>query len=267
MHPYINVLGKQFSVYGLLMLAGAGGAGLLIWVLSKKKTALATTDVMLTYVIALVGGFVGALLLRPLIKIVEVAISWEKYQAIPAGELLNYVFSEIVFFGGLLGILAAVYLFNRKNKAILFPLLDTYAPGIALGHAVGRMGCLFAGCCYGVPVSAHHPFAVVYPPESLAAPHGVPLFAAPLVEAVFLFALAIVLSVIYLKSKKTGYCIAIYLMAYAVERFILEFFRGDLVRGSYGGLSTSQYISIPLFLLGAVIIALRLFRKEKTETP
>ncbi|MDR1668521.1 MAG: prolipoprotein diacylglyceryl transferase [Oscillospiraceae bacterium] len=263
MHPFINIFGRPVPAYGLLMLTGICAAALMSWLLARKKAALDRTDVMLTFAVALAGGIVGSVTLRPVMKIVEVIVSWEKYETVPAGELFRYVFGEIVFYGGLLGILAAIYIFNRKNKKILIPLLDTYAPGIALGHAIGRVGCLFGGCCYGVPVSAHHPFAVVYPPESLSAPHGVPLLAAPLIEAVFLAALAVVLSVVCLKSGKPGLTASVYFMAYAVGRFILEFYRGDLIRGTYGGLTTSQYISIPLFLLGAAILVFYTFSKKK----
>jgi phosphatidylglycerol:prolipoprotein diacylglycerol transferase len=96
----------------------------------------------------------------------------------------------------------------------------------------------------------NHRLAIVYPEASLSAPPGIPLLAVPLMEAVFLFILAAVMVAVFLTVKKQGINALIYLFAYPVWRFIIEFFRGDIRRGIYGALTTSQYISIGIFVFG-----------------
>ena len=129
-------------------------------------------------------------------------------------------------------------------------MFDLAAPSLALAHAVGRIGCFFGGCCYGIEVSHNHPFAIVYPPASLGAPSGIPLLAIPLIEAVFLLLLSLILIFIYLKSRKNGLCASLYLLIYPAGRFMLEFYRGDIIRGSYGLFTTSQIISAAVFVFG-----------------
>ena len=109
-------------------------------------------------------------------------------------------------------------------------------------------------------IDASHPLAIVYPPESLGAPYGVPLLAMPLIEASFnlIIAGAIYIFVRIKRPSRPGYCVVIYLLAYPAMRFILEFFRGDIMRGVLLGMSTSQWISIGLFSAGvALYISLR----------
>jgi phosphatidylglycerol:prolipoprotein diacylglycerol transferase len=139
-------------------------------------------------------------------------------------------------------------------------MADIGAPGLALGHAFGRIGCLFAGCCFGERVDASNPFAIVYPdypagyPSGLAAPPHVPLFGAPLLEAGFLCILSIILSILFLILRRPGLTTAIYLLGYGVWRFIIEYWRGDAIRGAFGPFTTSQYVSILLVICGLAIL-------------
>jgi phosphatidylglycerol:prolipoprotein diacylglycerol transferase len=222
--------------------------------LSKQKKNIDRGDVSLTYLIGICGGAIGAFMLRPIMKSVEVFVFWETYRNVTASELLGFIFGEIVFFGGLLGGLTAILIFCTKFKIEILPSLDLFAPALALGHAVGRIGCFLGGCCYGIEVSHNHPFAVIYPPGTIWTPTETPLLAVPLLEAAFLLALFAVLAVIFLKTKTPGLCAPIYLIVYPAGRFALEFFRGDSVRGYYGSLSTSQYISIVTVILGALYL-------------
>lgn len=265
MHPFIHVVWRDIPAYGLCMVI----AGFVMWpiiLLLTKKRRPDLPDVSTVYLIGVCGALIGALSLRPIMKMVEVAVKWDYYSTITAGALFRYVFGEMVFYGGLIGGLAAVFIYCRNYKIKTVDMLDSFAPAIALGHAIGRMGCFFGGCCYGMEVPHDHPLAIVYPPASLGAPPGVPLLAVPLIEAAFLFLLFVTLSITYLKTKKRAICISLYLTLYSVERFILEFYRGDLIRGRYGFLTTSQYISIAAFIFGVLIFALA-GRRQKRETP
>jgi phosphatidylglycerol:prolipoprotein diacylglycerol transferase len=235
-------------------------SGFMAWgvlmVLSNIKRQTNNSDVSLAFLIGICGGVVGAGTLRPIMKAVEVAILWEKYKMIPAGELLNYIVGEIVFYGGFIGGLVGVVLFCKKFNITLIPLFDLAAPALALSHAIGRMGCYFGGCCYGMEVPHNHPLSIIYPSESLSAPPNVPLLAIPLIEAGFLFVLFALLTFVYIKTNKNGLCALIYFLLYPIGRFMLEFYRGDLVRGTYGLLTTSQYISIGVLIFGIVYFIL-----------
>jgi len=253
------MFGRAIPVYGLLLVVAAAAAWFVITLLAKKRKWISSSDASLVFLIGISGGLVGAILLRPLIRIVEVAISWERFAVVPAGILLHYIFGEIVFYGGLIGGLIAIVLFCRKFKIGIVAFFEIAAPALALAHAIGRIGCFFGGCCYGIELPHGHPLSIVYPPFSVNAPPGVPLLAIPLIEASYLFVLFIVLTILCLKVKKPGLCASIYLLAYPAGRFVLEFFRGDIIRGNYGHLTTSQYISFLIFAFG-IIYFIRILR-------
>ena len=261
MHPFIHFFGRAIPVYGLLLVLGGFVAWLTLIVLSKKKCLIQKSDVSLVYLIAVCGGVAGAVSLRPIIRIFQVLPSWEHYASMPLGELANYVTGEIVFYGGFIGGLIAVVLFCKSYKIKMIPVFDLGAPALAVAHGIGRIGCFFGGCCYGIKVHENHPLAIVYPANSLSAPPGVPLLAVPLIEAAFLMCLAVVLSAIYIKSNRIGQAAATYLLAYSIARFLLEFLRGDIVRGNYWLLSTSQFISIGVLIFGLTLIKYCKFAK------
>jgi len=265
MWPHINIFGNVIPTYGILMVVGGFAAWLVVMALAKAKKMVPSSDANLAYLIGICGGIVGAVSLRPIMKIIEVALRWNRYDFASASDFFSYVFGEIVFYGGFIGGLIAILIFCYKFKIKIIPLFDIFAPALALAHAIGRVGCIFGGCCYGIAVSPTHPFSFIYPPTSLGAPHGIPLLAVPLIEAVFLFALAIALATVYLVRKKPGLGASIYLLVYPIGRFILEYFRGDIVRGNYWMFTTSQIISILVFIFG-VIYFIRITRNVKTDT-
>ncbi len=288
MYPFVRVFDRDIPSYGLMMLLAAAAAWLLLIVLAKKKReenaegaalrlppkglrpsgrpsalrALKTThagssllgDISSVFLLALCGGIVGAFTLRPLMRLAELALAWENYDIASAEDLLRHIGGEAVFFGGLLGGMGAIILVCRKNKTPILPVFDIFAPALALGHAIGRVGCHLAGCCYGIEMRHHPAFSVIYPASSLGAPSGVPLLPVPLLEAAFLLALSIALIALYLRGNTPGMCVSAYIIAYSAWRFVIEFFRGDALRGVYGPLSTAQIISMGLLFLVTVSI-------------
>jgi phosphatidylglycerol:prolipoprotein diacylglycerol transferase len=135
------------------------------------------------------------------------------------------------------------------------------APYIALGHAFGRLGCFFAGCCYGAPCSG--PVCITFNDPHSLAPLGVPLFPTQLMESggdLIIFG-----ALIFLRRYKTfdGQLFWLYPLFYSVLRFTVEFFRGDAVRGLYfGGLvSTSQIIAV--FMFGFSLLMFRRLGKDR----
>ena len=199
------------------------------------------------------------------------------------GARLAYVFSEsayflqnplkiirideggLIYYGGFLGALAALWIFARRRRAPFVGVLDFVAVALPLGHAFGRIGCFLNGCCYGRPTGSVLGF--VYPvgsaPWKDQATQGLivtqDLRALP-VEPVQLYEAAVnllvyaLLVVVYRRRPRAGLCAALYLVFYPLTRFVLEFLRGD-PRMREWGLSVAQWISIGLFAAGVISLA------------
>jgi phosphatidylglycerol:prolipoprotein diacylglycerol transferase len=140
-----------------------------------------------------------------------------------------------------------------------------FAPGIALGHVVGRFGCLFAGCCYGKPTMK--PWGIVFTDPFAAAnvgtPLGVPLHPTQLYEAGAEFLILMLLLFTERKGRAfAGRTFWLYMLLYAISRFIIEFYRGD-ERGMVGMFSTSQFISV---LLAPLAMAMLVYL-SRSSTP
>ena len=141
--------------------------------------------------------------------------------------------------------------------------LDIVVPVIPLGHAIGRIGCLCAGCCYGRPTDSA--IGVVYTQPVGGAPTGVPLLPVPLFESAANLVIFGILMLISHKSKSRYLTTFLYCILYGITRFVLEFFRYDSIRGVTGGLSTSQWISLGL-IAGALIAAVcyRIYKRRES---
>lgn len=257
MHPFIHIGGIQLPVYGLMSLLGVGAAALYLWRANRRagEQALPPDEIVNVVAIMGVGALVGAKQLYIVTMLPALIRNWSSLPSMPAA-LLSLVSSGGVFYGGLLGALAAAALYCRRFRQDWRPLAALFAPALPLFHAFGRIGCFFSGCCWGVPVS----WGVVYR-DSIGAPNGVALFPVQLLEAAINAALFAVLAVLAKKLKNPWHVMPIYLASYAVCRFGLEFLRGDTIRGVYL-LSTSQWISL-LILSGLLITWLVAKRRRR----
>ena len=159
-----------------------------------------------------------------------------------------------VFYGGLIAALAISWWYMRRTKLPLLKTADIFAPAIALGHGIGRIGCFTAGCCWGDRCDL--PWAVTFrSPEAherVGVPLGVPLHPTQLYEAIAEFAIFGILYWRFHKPHREGAIISLYLVMYSTVRFIVEFFRYHEQGNLWGGpLDTSQVISLGLLALGA----------------
>lgn len=166
-------------------------------------------------------------------------------------SLLLNVADGFVVYGGIIGGIAAGYIFCRFKKISFYRYLDLVVPSIALAQGFGRIGCLLAGCCYGIKTNS--PFSITFKSSSFA-PNGIPLFPSQIVSSALDFIHFFLLCAVAKRTRKPGVVSALYLILYSLGRFIIEFFRGDLIRGAVGGLSTSQFISVFIALLGIVLL-------------
>jgi phosphatidylglycerol:prolipoprotein diacylglycerol transferase len=122
---------------------------------------------------------------------------------------------------------------------------DAGAPALAWAVGLGRLGCFLGGCCFGAPTSV--PWGVVFPPGSEAGPH--PVHPTQLYESAFGWLLLAWMLWREPRRAFKGELLVVGAVAYSLERFITEFFRGDAERGIHAGLGTSQIISIPVFVV------------------
>jgi phosphatidylglycerol---prolipoprotein diacylglyceryl transferase len=160
-----------------------------------------------------------------------------------------------VFYGGFIGALVFVIIFNKFTKKFNANLLWALLPALAFGHGIGRIGCLLAGCCFGKPTNL---FWGIYLHDHYRHP-------TQLLEAIGLLALGFYM----LKSKISRVLlVGHYLVIYGCLRFVIEILRGDSIRGEWGSLTPSQWISIGLISSGLVLIlainfnGLKLFKRE-----
>ncbi|MCC7416429.1 MAG: prolipoprotein diacylglyceryl transferase [Acidobacteria bacterium] len=240
MHPILLELGPlTVYTYGLL-LAAAYLLGLKLAMVRAGHRRLDEARVLDLGIYIIISALVGA-------KLLLVVTNYHAFFGDPR-ELLTLARSGGVFYGGLiLAVVVAVWYIQRVGLP-LWTTCDVFAPGIALGHVIGRFGCLFAGCCYGKPTSV--PWAITFTDpaaaQNVGTPLGVPLHPTQLYEAGAELAILMVLLATEKKGRPfAGRTFWLYMFLYAVSRFVIEFYRGD-VRGSIGIFSTSQFISVIL---------------------
>ena len=235
MHPFIHIGNITLPMYGLCTMVGTVFALLAVFRLRKKGSPLSEDNLLDALIWAILLGFLCAKLLYFVVDPPQMPHSW--------AEVWDLISAGLVFYGGLLGGLLGLLLASRKTKKNILTFTDLMAPCFCLAHAGGRIGCLMAGCCYGMEYTG--PCAVVL--------DGVSRLPTQPMEAGFLVILSGVLTAIFLKKPRRGTVTGWYMVLYAVWRFIIEFFRDDF-RGSVGALSTSQFISLFIFALGLFLL-------------
>lgn len=239
MLPPLVILGREIGPYGIMALLGILAAGLYAWRTGKSGRAgrLANDDLLHIFVLALAGALVGAKLLYVVVNIPVLVRNWALIAARPV-VLLPFLFSGMVFYGGLAGGFVAVVWYCRRYSVPFKTVAGLMTPVIPLFHSFGRVGCFLGGCCWGVPA----PWGPVYH-YSPAAPNGVPLFPVQLFEAGGNLLLFLLLAWLSRRLVRKWLVLPLYLGCYAALRFVLEFFRGDAARGVWL-FSTSQWIAL-----------------------
>ena len=249
MYPRLLELGPiTVYTYGVL-LAAAYLLGLKLAMTRAKTRGLDANRVLDLGIYIIISALVGA-------KLLLLVTDFRTFTANPR-ELLTLARAGGVFYGGLILAVVVALWYIRKIGLPLWTTCDVFAPGIALGHVVGRFGCLFAGCCYGketrLPwaITFHDPFAAA----NVGTPLGVPLHPTQLYEAGAEFLILLLLLGIERRNRGfPGRTFWLYMLLYGVSRFIIEFYRGDERGNPIGTLSTSQLISVLLAPLAVVML-------------
>ncbi len=266
MYPMINLFGKELSTYMLCSLVGIFIAGIYIC-RNAKKRGHDDNNFIVLLLISAIGVFLGGHLLFAITNIRGIALlltNWSRYVT-SFNDLINclgIIFGGSVFYGGLLGGLLAGFIYCKKKKFDLREYSDICAPGIPLFHTFGRIGCFLGGCCYGIESEFGY---TIHGNELLPMVNDVNRFPVQLMEATLNFGLFLLLHYFLKKDKFKGRLLAIYLLLYSIIRFFDEFLRGDTYRGFLFGLSTSQIISILLFV-GSIIYLIIFNVKKKKGT-
>ena len=258
--PWSVPLLGQITIYTYgVLLAAAYLLGLKLAMARAQARGLDGAKVLDLGIYIIISALIGA-------KLLLVVTDFRTFQADPR-ELFTLARSGGVFYGGLILAVAVALWYIRRAGLPLWTTCDAFAPGIALGHVVGRFGCLFAGCCYGKPTSL--PWGITFTDPFAAAnvgtPLGIPLHPTQLYEAGA--ELLILMSLLGTERKGrrfAGRTFWLYILLYAISRFIIEFYRGD-PRGSVGIFSTSQFISI--ILAPVAIVMLVHLARQRSPAP
>ncbi|HHU71369.1 MAG TPA: prolipoprotein diacylglyceryl transferase [Clostridiales bacterium] len=245
MLPTITVFGKTIAMYGLMITIGIF-IGVILALFRSKKHDISKDDIIFSSCYGGIGLIIGAKLLY-IITIIPIFV--ESFDLIISDItlLLHSLSAGFVFYGGLIGAAVGYYLYCKKYNIDFPKLIDLIAPSIPIIHGIGRIGCFFAGCCYGMAYDG--PFHIVFK-NSTVAPNGVPLFPIQLVESILNISAGVMILIYTRKPRRQGQAIGIYIIYYSIMRFVLEFFRGDAARGIALNISTSQWISILLLPIG-----------------
>lgn len=258
MYPILFKIGSfELASYGLMTALGYAAASL--YLVRKIKQIHMDTDTFWNFIfIAFMSAVIGA-------KILFIIVSWPTLGDTLAQKIYTIITGfryGFVFFGGMITAVTALWIYLKKKGFPVLSTADFFIVALPLGHALGRIGCFLAGCCYGAPtrlpwgVAFTHPHTLV-PPEL----QGVPLHPTQLYEAAANLILFVFLHYAYKRPHKTGTVLVQYIIGYGLIRFTIEFFRGDFRGAFIGGLSPSQCLSV--CTIAAALIIYRFLIKDK----
>ncbi|MGM0655190.1 MAG: prolipoprotein diacylglyceryl transferase [Thermodesulfobacteriota bacterium] len=249
MHPILLQIGSlKLYTYGFFV---ALGFIIAIWFTKRNAKFYGVPNQIVSdlFFTVLISALVGARILYVLINLNTYTDNFLDIFKIWNGGL--------VFFGGFIGGTLGAIIFLRIKKMDIWKTADVISPGLALGHAVGRFGCFFAGCCYGKSCSL--PIAITFTnPDSLA-PLNIPLHPTQLYMIASNVVLFLILLAIQRRKRFNGMVFLSYVMLYSVFRSIIEFFRGDF-RGNFffDFLSLSQGIGLLVSCTALVFMIIKL---------
>ncbi len=267
MYPVlIEIFGIKIYTYGVLV---ALGALIAYWLVLRfaKKEGINPNHVENTLLLALLLGIFGG-------RLSYVIEHPEHVQSLT--DIFAIWNGGMNFFGGLAGGVVGAIIGIIKYRLPFWKTADMAVVALSIAHAIGRLGCTSAGCCYGKPFpvdgsvlpgihfSDKFPFFyVVFPPGAVAPPY-MPLYPTQLMEFMGLMAIFLVLLFAYRRKPFDGFVFSLYMLLYGVLRFFLEFFRGVTPPISGIGLTWNQLVAL-LMIATSIALALWLYREARHE--
>ncbi|HDZ62268.1 MAG TPA: prolipoprotein diacylglyceryl transferase [Nitrospirae bacterium] len=238
MYPVLLKIGPlTLSAYGTFVALGFF-AGILLSIRLGTKEGLSRDTILDIGFNSFVAAIIGSRLLYVIVE--------HKHFVNNPLDIVKIWEGGVVFFGGFLMVIAVQFYYFRKHSLPLWKTMDSFAAPLALGHAIGRTGCFFAGCCYGKPTDL--PWGVTFTHPLSMATKGIPIHPTQLYESGSV--LLIFLLLLKLRKNKSfdGQLIWTYVLLYSAVRFTIEFFRADDRGFIFNYVSVSQAISIVLFI-------------------
>lgn len=261
MHNDLLTIGK-FTLHGYSVMIALGFLVAMVLCLLRAKKKNVNGDVITDIgLIGVVAGFLGA-------KILYIIVSYKELFANPKNVIgFPQIFAGFVAYGGIIFGFLAILVYAKIKKINAAEYLDFMIPFIAMVQGFGRIGCFLAGCCYGGPTDSF--LGVTFPaPHQMA---GIKVWPTQLFSAAGDFAICGILLLFSMKKRKKGMVSVLYVILYAVGRFIVEFFRADergFIALGNASLSTSQFISLlvlPIAIGVGILINLPRESKKKDE--
>lgn len=241
--------------YWIMSMLGAT-AVIIFSLLRRRRLGIRQDDLLHIFLYCVVGAIIGAKLLYLITLMPFIIRNFMKLTENPR-DFIMILTQGYVFYGGVIGALCMMWRYCKKYGVGFDGPAQLFAGAAPLFHVFGRVGCFLAGCCYGVEAE----WGVVYH-ESLGAPNGVALVPIQLIEAAANLGIFIVVLICQRHLRRPERSLAVYFVSYAACRFVLEFFRGDYIRGQLLGLSTSQWISACIILYCLIIYVI--WQRKKT---
>lgn len=253
MYPYIKIFSFTIPSYWLMAMMGIFAAVVFLFI-RNRKIDLPKDDVLHIVLFLVIGAMIGGKLLYIITALPYIIMNFS------VEVLAGLVQGGFVFYGGFIGAVYMGWQYCKKYNVSNKKTLALFTPAIPLFHAFGRVGCFLAGCCWGMEV----PYGIVFT-NSIGAPNGVPLLPVQLIEVGLNLLICAILVFVQNRKARTApledfNVFGLYIVLYSIIRFVLEFFRGDVLRGMWL-FSTSQWISL-LFIAGFIFF--KFYKKNKT---
>jgi phosphatidylglycerol:prolipoprotein diacylglycerol transferase len=254
MFPDLITLGTvTVHTYGLFLALGLF-AGLTVAWRIKEREGIGARQVLEMASLTVFAAVIGS---RGLYVIMNVS----QYKIRPM-DILKIWDGGFVFAGGIIFVLSILLLYARRRGLSFFKLGDLWAPAVAIGQCIGRLGCFFAGCCYGIPTDLK--WGVVFTHPHSLAPLHVAMHPTQLYSAASGFAIFVVLLLLHAKKKFDGQVLLWFLILHSTARLAVERFRGDDRGVLFNGNMTTTQLAATIILVVAVI-TLFIVRAKRSE--
>ncbi len=265
MLPFLNILGAKIPTYGLCLVIAVFLSCFLIYRSIKSDKTITKENVPPEYLLIILVICIFAFILGA--KLLFTLVTYDISYIIEQTARLSFSFitqnSGMVFYGGLIFGITGALIAAHFTKIDLFGIEKHIVPYVPLGHAIGRIGCLLGGCCYGMKYSGLG--AVYYKHSIIGLSPDVGFFPVQPLEALLDIFIMFILLKYAKKPRHRGNILSFYLLLYAIMRFLTEMFRGDSFRGIFSGFSTSQWISLGLIVFFFARLTILKLCKKKVD--